>query len=240
MTKDIAVPLFFVVWVLWISVTLLRGRKRRAAREENMSSAASIPSTRAVPLGDPVAAKTSWVPTRGGGQNFDSYRLARVDHNRLEFKGTLGGKFFSLVFLLPGILLAAMAICDATVAPVPGMKSTVGCFLAGLVFAGAGIYVFPATTVFDRCANLFMKGKVLPWGRNDGGPGSSNIPLERIYAIQILSELVRGKRTYCSHELNLVLEDGSRVNVVDQGGLEKLREEADTISRFLGRPVWEK
>jgi hypothetical protein len=37
-----------------------------------------------------------------------------------------------------------------------------------------------------------------------------------------------------------VLDDGKRINVIDQAGLEKLREDADTISRFLGRPVWEK
>ena len=206
----------------------------------NEGATSPTPSPRAVPPGDPVAAKTGWDPARGGGQSFRGHRLVQVDHNRLEFRGTLGGKFFSLVVLLPGLLLTGMAIYDATVAPVPGMKSTVGCFFAGLVFAGAGILVFPSAIVFDRRANLFWKNRLLSWRRGHAGSRSASISLKRIYAIQILSELIKSKSTYYSYELNLVLEDGSRVNVVDQGGLEKLREDADTLSRFLGRPVWEK
>ena len=47
------------------------------------------------------------------------------------------------------------------------------------------------------------------------------------------------KNSYYSYELNLVLEDGSRVNVVDQGNLKRLRSDAQTLSRFLDKPVWD-
>jgi hypothetical protein len=54
------------------------------------------------------------------------------------------------------------------------------------------------------------------------------------------SEFVSGsKNSYHSYELNLVLNDGSRINVVDHGNLERLRSDASTLSRFLDKPVWD-
>ncbi len=47
------------------------------------------------------------------------------------------------------------------------------------------------------------------------------------------------KSSYYSYELNLVLDDGSRINVVDHGNLDRLRGDAQTLSRFLDKPVWD-
>jgi hypothetical protein len=47
------------------------------------------------------------------------------------------------------------------------------------------------------------------------------------------------KNSYYSYELNLVLDDGSRINVVDHGNLDRLRSDAQTLSRFLDKPVWD-
>ena len=71
--------------------------------------------------------------------------------------------------------------------------------------------------------------------RND-----SSAPLSSIHALQLLSEFISGsKNSYYSYELNLVLHDGSRINVVDHGNLERLRSDASTLSQFLGKPVWD-
>ena len=215
---------------------------RGVAPAGNERTTSAVSSPRAVPLGDSVATKTEWEPASGGGQSFRGHRLVQVDHNRLEFRGTLGGKLFSLVFLVAGVSASAASIYHNAVAPLQGMRSSVGLFFFGLVFAGVGFFTFPRTIIFDRRRNLFSKGKVPILGWGSGRPRIADVPLERIYAIQVLTELIRGSKggSYHSHELNLVLDDGKRINVIDQAGLEKLREDADTISRFLGRPVWEK
>jgi hypothetical protein len=55
-----------------------------------------------------------------------------------------------------------------------------------------------------------------------------------------LTEYVSGnKNSYYSYELNLVLNDGSRINVVDHGNLKQLRSDTQTLSQFLGKPVWD-
>jgi len=45
--------------------------------------------------------------------------------------------------------------------------------------------------------------------------------------------------SYWSFELNLVLRDGRRLNVMDHGDYDALRRDADTLAEFLGRPVWD-
>jgi hypothetical protein len=39
--------------------------------------------------------------------------------------------------------------------------------------------------------------------------------------------------------LNLVLEDGNRINVVAHGNECKLRVDTGTLFAFLGKPVWD-
>ncbi len=53
------------------------------------------------------------------------------------------------------------------------------------------------------------------------------------------SRVSGNKSSYYSYELNLVLNDGSRINVVDHGNLKRLRSDTQTLSQFLGKPVWD-
>jgi hypothetical protein len=64
--------------------------------------------------------------------------------------------------------------------------------------------------------------------------------LEEIHALQLVAENCRSDNdTYRSYELNLILKDGKRINVVDHGNESKLREDAQTLSRFIEKPVWD-
>ncbi|RWX50781.1 hypothetical protein VU01_12641, partial [Candidatus Electrothrix marina] len=47
------------------------------------------------------------------------------------------------------------------------------------------------------------------------------------------------KSSYCSYEINLVLQDGSRINVVDHGKKNRIREDAHALAEFLGKPLWD-
>jgi len=47
------------------------------------------------------------------------------------------------------------------------------------------------------------------------------------------------EETYISYELNLVLRDGSRLNITDHGHLKSLRPEAVRLAEFLDVPLWD-
>jgi hypothetical protein len=115
--------------------------------------------------------------------------------------------------------------------------------LIGLVFAGVGgglLYFGTAPIVFDKRERYFWKGRKGP--RDVFNPKSLKnlVEIGQIHALQLISEYCRGdKSSYYSYELNLVLEDGKRINVVDHGNLDKVRDQAATLAEFLGRPVWD-
>lgn len=58
-------------------------------------------------------------------------------------------------------------------------------------------------------------------------------------ALQIIGEVVHGKDSkYNSFELNLVLDDVNRVNVVDHGNLKGVIADTETLGDFLNLPIW--
>ena len=66
------------------------------------------------------------------------------------------------------------------------------------------------------------------------------IKLEDIHAIQLISEYISGeKSSYYSYELNLVLKDAGRINVIDHGNDGVIINNAKILSRFLDVPVWD-
>jgi hypothetical protein len=182
---------------------------------------------------DPVAARTSWEPLVGGGANFRTRNLVTVSSDRLEFPASLGMKAFGGVFALIGLVSV-------------GVGATVGSWiavLAGAIFAAVGIVLFRSGTspvVFDKRHGAFWKGRTAPYETRRHGDLEHYAELAEVHALQILPEYVRGnKSAYTSYELNLVLRDGRRLNVVDHGDYESLRGHAETLSVFLDRPVWD-
>jgi hypothetical protein len=197
-------------------------------------------------LGDPVATQTAWSPAKGGGANFRTHALIRVNPTRMEFRASLGARLFHLVFLIVGLgMVAAFSISVLSGDPAgmeAGTASFVPLFL-GLVFAiagGAMWYFGAAPIVFDKSRGEYWKGRVAPYEASNRRNLDHYAKLDQVHAVQLISEhLQSDKSSYYSHELNLVLGDGTRMNVVDHGDRSRLRDDAQTLAAFLERPVWD-
>ena len=198
---------------------------------------------------DPVAATTDWTPLAGGGASFCSHRLVQARPGRMVFRPTRGAKAFAGIFLAVGALVLAAMVCSI------GRESwglLAVLFLAGLAFLAMGALVLwklgrPAT--FDLLLGFYWKGRSLP----NPPPGdvlwTQSVRLDDVHALQIVSEehqaessserTDRQKRTYRSYELNLILNDATRVNVIDHGHHEALRHDAQTLAKFLNVPLWD-
>lgn len=193
---------------------------------------------------DPLALQTDWSPLKGGGSNFRTHNLVSENYNRTAFKASLGAKLFSSVFILVGLGLPSSQIYTAFQ---NGGAFFEGGFLPLLLFggvfsiAGAALYYsYAKPVVFDKTNGFFWKGWKAPETTAIENPDKHSARLSNIHALQIISEYVRGdKKSYYSYELNLVLKDGSRLNVIDHGDVHKIREDAVVLSQFLGKPVWD-
>jgi hypothetical protein len=191
-------------------------------------------------LGDEIALRTEWTPAKGGGASFQTHRLVEIDMHRTEFRASAGMVVFSLVFMLIGLgAMAIMVVANQDDSPLALLIPV----LVGLVFAGIGggmLYFGLAPIVFDKRRGEYWKGRTAPYEAANREGLKHYTELDGIRALQIIKERCTSKNSsYYSYELNLVLEDGRRLNVVDHGNLERLREDARRLGAFLGKPVWD-
>lgn len=194
-------------------------------------------------FGDPIAEKTKWVPLKNGGTNFRTHELVLVNPDRMEFKATSLSKLCYLVFAIFGI---SFIILFLSTIPADGFSINMNSLispLAGLLFTAIGVFMFyKAATpiVFDKLNGLYWKGRKTLSEVSDYEASTTSARFETIHALQIVSEYCRGsKSNFYSYELNLVLKNGNRINVIDHGSYKKLRKDADTLAEFLGKPVWD-
>ena len=193
---------------------------------------------------DPIAEKTQWSPAKGGGANFKTHNLVKVDYSRIEFRSSVGAKLFYLIFLLVGLgVMIGVSIAKISDGTFGFNAETLLILAFGSIFAGVGgalFYYGSAPVVFDKKLGYFWKGRKSPREVFNKNSIKHLAKLEDVHAIQLISEFVRGnKSSYHSYELNLVLKDASRMNVIDHGNVKSIRENAQTLSAFLDKPVWD-
>jgi hypothetical protein len=195
-------------------------------------------------FGDPVAEQTNWMPAKRGGANFRTRKLVMVTPNRIEFRASLAAKIFFSSFLLGGMGFAVgFYVFHSSTAAFPLNLDTLVPLLAGIGFSAVGavlLYFGTAPVVFDKSRGFFWKGRKARGGVYHSDSLKHFAGLEDIHALQLISEYCRGRKSsYYSYELNLVLRDSRRINVMDHGDCEKLRKDARTLSQFLEKPVWD-
>jgi len=195
---------------------------------------------------DELANGTGWTPIKPGGSNFRERKLVfSPDFGRARFKATLTSVIFGGLFLIVGIgVLTAGIVMLAK----HGVElEAVFLPLFGLVFASVGlflIHLFTIPVVFDRSSGFFWKGRVSPEKLARGYDSVKDTTLlSKIHALQIIAEYCSGSgknsSSYYSYELNIVLEDASRINVVDHGDIKSLKQDAAKLAEFLGVPLWD-
>jgi hypothetical protein len=184
---------------------------------------------------DLLATKTEWTPVKSGGFNFRAQKLIAINANRVEIRVTKGYRFFSLFFIALGAAFIIYKFGE-------GFSLDL---IFSLIFIVAGILMlyFGATPIiFDKSKGCFWKDCKEPDEMSGQDKTQNFAHLEDINAIQIISEWCKGDGRmpgYYSYELNLVLKDARRINVMDHGNVKKLRKEARVLSEFLGKPIWD-
>jgi len=192
---------------------------------------------------DPIAQKVSWEPANPGGASFKT-QYTRLEGSKFIVERALGMLLFCLVFMIPGIfavILAAPYFLFVKGDVMPGLFMIVW----GGLFAGVGWFLLNSAKkmTFDKSQGVYFTG--------DNYQTSANLPrkvqgaLNDIYAIQLGSERVHssssssgGSSTYTSYELNIVFNDGDRINVIDHGKSKAVDQSAKDLGGLLNVPIW--
>lgn len=193
---------------------------------------------------DPVALRAEWEPIEQVGAVgwAATHKAIKQSSDRVVFVPT--GRIKLLLFLMPLILAGfGLGVCLFKQASLE-----MSIFIAGICATPAlPISVFlrwryATPIVFDKTLGWFWKGRKSPDEVFDVASIKTCVALKEICAIQLLSDFALGGSQGGSgwhYELNVVLHDGSRHNVVGHCGKRSLQEDAQTLATFLGVPVWD-
>jgi len=199
---------------------------------------------------DPAAQRADWHHlNKGSGSSSQSQTIASVSGDRLRVANTLGGLTIPLLAAFGGLALVWIAFDSYFNIITKGtepISTTAFVFLAavGILFTGPAFWKLrPRNTLtFDKAAGQFWRGRRKPSGNSaESGP----FPLGRIAALQIPPRKHvhfrnnNQDRSFYSYELNLILDDNERINLLDHGDLVEIRKDAKKLSDYLGKPLFD-
>lgn len=188
-----------------------------------------------LPTNDPIADSLSWEPLKKGGANFKTHNLMKTGPERLEYKPTTFYRIMPYIFIVIGLVAGGIIFSRV---------SYIGGLAFGLIFMGAGSLIARQANkpiVFDKSEGYFWKGKLSPRDVLNMSEIKTYANLDDIAALQVIDEVVRSdKSTYHSYEINLVLKNGERLNVVDYGNLKAIEQDLQTLKGYLNVEVWKK
>jgi len=194
-------------------------------------------------LNDPLALQTAWTPADKGGASFRTHRLVSVRPYRMEFRPTAGFLLFGAVFIFMGSGAVFLSIVFAVHSRTfPAGLIAIFPILIGLVFVLIGgwlIHTGSAPIIIDKEEKAVWKGRKSPREVFNASELKNYTEIKNIHALQLISEYCSDSdSSYTSYELNLVLADGRRINLVDHGNRKKLIADAQTLAKFLAVPLW--
>lgn len=188
---------------------------------------------------DSIKKQVDISPLKSGGASFKTNVLIQESKYRLVYKPYVGVAIFCFIFLAIGLGLLFFSFF-----PFNGNSNNMNLTLivVGLIFTIVGsfmFYSFYKPRVFDKQLGLYYRAYNFKPKRLNEDNNKGYIPLSTIIAIQIIGEHVNSDNgSYRSFELNLVLDDNSRRNVVDHGHLKSIINDAHILSKFLNVPIW--
>lgn len=190
--------------------------------------------------GHPIASKTAWCPLVPGGTVHKTHDIQVLSTSRAIFSTTTQSRLFSFFVIAVGIGGLGLGLFRLFEMAAPFNIALV--LLVGTVFTAAGLWMYRSgekSIIFDKSVGAFWAGKQ-PSATKLATTSDAWCSLEDIAGIQVISEQIGWEKFDMeSYELNLVLNDSRRLNVVDHGNLRQVKSDAIRLSKFLQVPVWD-
>ncbi len=186
--------------------------------------------------------KINWEPLARGGSNYRTRRLNMDKDDQWVYERTGISRIIPTFAIVLGAFIAIV------------LFFTIIFFFVGIAFIIVGFIVRKRqkrSIVFDFKKQAFWKGdKKLNTTDGSNQKVKDYLKFEDLVALQILSEEIYTEgsdnrnsklRTnsiwYASYELNFILKNNTRVNVVDHADLKAIKREAEALSKRLSVPL---
>ncbi|MCK5684435.1 hypothetical protein KAJ27_09950 [bacterium] len=185
-------------------------------------------------LDDPIAALTKWNPLTEDGNRTQNYELRRKQSSKMIYSPTIDSiRNYFLMILFGLIPILSFSVFNGFFGLDPILITIIGLLfiISGIFF----LYNYTVPMTFDLGCGFYWKG------RNDPDTATGNrVLLDDIHAFQLITKHYQGNNvSYLCYEFNLVLQNGNRINVVNHGNLQAIKNELLELSSFLNKPIWD-
>ncbi|MBO5762444.1 MAG: hypothetical protein J6R85_01105 [Lentisphaeria bacterium] len=183
-----------------------------------------------------------WVPLVQGGANLTVLKLKTITARRIAFGKNPLLAMVGYTLLSSGVLGLLSGIVQMQISKQGGVFMLVWGGVFSLLSMGILRRLNARRPVFDKDAGYFWDERREP--EAVGGNAAllrRALPLERIAALQLLGEHkpLPGEKPFGSCELNLVLDDASRWNLLEHGSYREVLTAGKALSAFLNVPLWQ-
>ena len=178
---------------------------------------------------DELAFKAGWEPMVSG---FGCFSTRKLRVNRASGAAYFRPGFCSIargVLMLLAVTALWGFLCTGCLRPL----GTVLALVIGTVIVGVGavlLYIRSCTRIVFDLDHRALCGR--------GAPGRE-LAFGSVHVIQMIFSWNLPKGRPSMYELNLVLNDGSRLNLVDHFNGARMRADAETLSALLDVPLWD-
>ncbi len=194
---------------------------------------------------NPLASKIDWQPLYCNGSRVQDYFLDDSDPQRIIFK--CSKKKYAAAGVFIGIGLVALSLAIMAFFSDANQRLEMFGFAAffGGVFLIAGTLMWRMTTVpkvFDLENSCYYQAKIKPNQLLDFATQQKTdfTSLSLIKALQIIHKESRHNgQAYASYQLNLILQDASRVNILSHSNYQAIIEGAEVLAKKLTVPLWD-
>jgi hypothetical protein len=202
----------------------------------------------ATKISDSMVLCTRWSSVNRKGSSIRTHDLKVGVRGRFEFRATSYFKETCYLFIVLGLGEATYISTSNITKGMFFSGNTAVAFLICAAFVATGSYMLKsiaAPAIFDLNEGYFWKGEKEPFKAMNSRKPKSFARLKDIHALQIIPFCHgRDSENYCtsnplySYELNLVLKDGNRINVICHSDRGRLCEDASTLAKGIDKPLW--
>ena len=185
---------------------------------------------------DPIARQVEWGPVVEGGNNYRTH--TRIDEAlKIVYKPTFLA-LVNIIFITGFLVFFFFDLYNESASqPIdPIFKLVTACILAAYFYSLTRLF---QPRIFDLDTRVYRYGWRKPEVEIYYLDNKNCINFEHIHAIQLVDEFIEDDDgDYTSTELNLVLKDHQRVNVLDHSDKASLFRDAKHLGKVLNKPVW--
>lgn len=190
---------------------------------------------------DPIADIIEWHKVIPGGKKYATHTLKKNSAFSYKYTCSKSHLFFNFIVIFAGIIMILLG-WDVFFDIKSDLRKA-GWVFFGLLTLFVGVFfllVHSIAITFDKKIGLVWKGRCPQSLAGRIKEKTKAVYFSDIHAVQVVKEYIKPAKSkyYYVYEINLILKDGTRFQVIDHGIRNQILQDAKILSHLINVPLW--